>query len=195
MATNISHWLKVHSRWFKNYINAKKCILTSFWIFQYCFHSSFTFYYNCAIMNSLNAGIFQYHQGVKQFGSRSGPTLCRAWSGSKLFAKDISRWQKSLLAGKELNTDHLLGTTVWLKPRLRSISFGSTIFHLAKVLATTNGGGGGHIKNYVISPMTYLKDDDIGKEDYKSIKIWIELLCALVRYKHNLCTVCELTQP
>ena len=29
---------------------------------------------------------------VQQFGSRSGPTFCRAWSGSKLFAKVISRW-------------------------------------------------------------------------------------------------------
>ena len=29
VATNISHWLKVHSRWFKNYIFAKNCILIS----------------------------------------------------------------------------------------------------------------------------------------------------------------------
>ena len=28
---------------------------------------------------------------VKQFGSRSGPTFCRDWSGSNLFAKVISR--------------------------------------------------------------------------------------------------------
>ena len=39
-------------------------------------------------------------QSVKWFGSRAGPTECRAWSGSKLFAKIISRWQNSLLAGK-----------------------------------------------------------------------------------------------
>ena len=32
---------------------------------------------------------------IKQFGSRSGPTFFQAWSGSKLFAKVISRWQKS----------------------------------------------------------------------------------------------------
>ena len=53
VATNISYWLKVRSRWFKNYISAKKCI----WIFQYCFYYSFTLYY-CAIFNSLNAGFF-----------------------------------------------------------------------------------------------------------------------------------------
>ena len=47
--------------------------------------------------------IFQeYHQSVKQFRSRSGPTFRRAWSGSKLFAKVISRRKKSPLVGKEL---------------------------------------------------------------------------------------------
>ena len=52
--------------------------------------------------SNLFKNIFQeYHQSVKQFGSRSGPTKCRAWSGSKLFAKVISRRQKSPLAGKE----------------------------------------------------------------------------------------------
>ena len=39
---------------------------------------------------------------VQQFGSRSGPRFCQTWSGSKLFAKVISRWQKLPLAGKEL---------------------------------------------------------------------------------------------
>ena len=48
VATNRSHWLKVHSRWFKKYISAKKCILIYF---------SFTLYY-CAIFTSLNAGFF-----------------------------------------------------------------------------------------------------------------------------------------
>ena len=43
----------------------------------------------------------QYHQSVKQFGSRSGQTFCRAWSGSKLFANVFSRWQKSPLARRE----------------------------------------------------------------------------------------------
>ena len=42
------------------------------------------------------------------------------------------------LAGKELNTEHLLDTTFWLKPWLKSISFGFNFFYLAKVLATTN---------------------------------------------------------
>ena len=54
---NISHWLKVQSRRLKNYILAKKCILISYWIFQYCFKYSFTLYY-CAIFYSLDAGFF-----------------------------------------------------------------------------------------------------------------------------------------
>ena len=37
----------------------------------------------------------------KQFGSRLGPTLCRAWSGSKLFAKVIRR-QPIRQRGKQL---------------------------------------------------------------------------------------------
>ena len=45
----------------------------------------------------------KYYQSVKQFGSRSGPTECRSWSGSKLFAKVISIGQKLQLARKELN--------------------------------------------------------------------------------------------
>ena len=36
----------------------------------------------------------KHYQCVKQFGTRSGPTLCRSWSRSKLFAKAISRLHK-----------------------------------------------------------------------------------------------------
>ena len=42
--------------------------------------------------------IYQDHfQIVNQFGSRSGPAFCWSRSGSKLFAKFISRLQKSLV--------------------------------------------------------------------------------------------------
>ena len=103
----------------------KKCVLISFWIFEYCFYFSFTIFH-CAIFYSSDAGFFQYHQGVKQLGSRSGPTLCRALSGTKLFAKAISRQQKSPLAGKELNTKQLVDTTFWLK----LISYCSNFFSI-----------------------------------------------------------------
>ena len=48
--------------------------------------------------------------------------------------QSYQQMKKSPLVGKELNTEQLLDTTFWLK----SISFGSSFFHLAKVLVTTN---------------------------------------------------------
>ena len=35
----------------------------------------------------------EHHQCFKWFGPRSRRTFCRSWSGPKLFAKVISRWQ------------------------------------------------------------------------------------------------------
>ena len=49
------------------------------------FHSSIFLYF-------FSKKIFQeHHQSVKQFESRPGPTFCKAWSGTKLIAKVISR--------------------------------------------------------------------------------------------------------
>ena len=64
----------------------------------------------------------QHYQSVKQFGSRSGPTFCWAWSGSKLFAKVISRQQKSqLLTRNELSELKL--PSIKLVPFCNKISF------------------------------------------------------------------------
>ena len=131
----LSQWLKVQSRWFKNYIFVKKCILISFWIFQYCFYYSLC---HILLFGCLNFSIPSALMGVKQFRSWSGPTLCWVWSGSNLFAKVISRQQKSPLAGKEITTKQLVDTTIWLKPRLKLILYGSNFFHLARVLDATN---------------------------------------------------------
>ena len=58
--------------------------------------------------NTFSADLFrEYHQSAKQLGSRSGPTLDRAWSGSKLFANVITRRQKLSLAVKEWNVHAL----------------------------------------------------------------------------------------
>ena len=55
-----------------------------------------------SFQNEIFKEFFQEHyQSVKWFEPRSGPPLCRSWSGSKLFAKVISRRQKSLLARLE----------------------------------------------------------------------------------------------
>ena len=107
-------------------------------IFQYCFYYSFTLYY-CAIVYSLDVGFFQYHQDVKQFGFRSGRLFVGTYLGKKLFAKVISRLQKLPLAGKVFL---IQCTTFWLKPWQKSIAFGSILFHLANVLASTNSGLG-----------------------------------------------------
>ena len=50
------------------------------------------------------------YQSVKQFGSRSGPTFCQAWSGSKLFAKVISR--------RHLKESNLISMCLTYKPLL-----------------------------------------------------------------------------
>ena len=66
------------------------CMLVNFlccWLFQIFFSKNF----------------WEHYQSARRCGSRSGPTFCRSWSGSNLFAKVISRRQKSPLLGKELN--------------------------------------------------------------------------------------------
>ena len=52
--------------------------------------------------------ILEHYQSVKLFESRSGLTFCLSCSGSKLFAKVISRRQKSPLARKELTLSRLV---------------------------------------------------------------------------------------
>ena len=52
-------------------------------------------------INFFNNFFQEYYQHAKLFWSRWGPTFCHSWSGSKLFAKVISRWQKLQPARKE----------------------------------------------------------------------------------------------
>ena len=66
VATNISHCLKVQSKWFKTYIFTKKCIWISFWNFKYCFNYSFTLYY-FAIFYPLDAEFFSLPSGCQTF--------------------------------------------------------------------------------------------------------------------------------
>ena len=62
----------------------------------------------CCVLTFFNIKIFkkffqEQYQSVKRFESRSGPTYCRTWSGSKLFAKVISWRQNSLITRKKFN--------------------------------------------------------------------------------------------
>ena len=58
-----------------------------------------------AFVNFFKNNIFRNTISAKQLGSRSGPTICRAKSRFKLFAKVTSIQQKSRLASKELMHD------------------------------------------------------------------------------------------
>ena len=72
------------------YLSIWKLMFHSFacWVILHSFLSTVDFFFYWFFFFKK---IFQeYHQSVKQFGSRSGLTFCRAWSGSKLFAKVIS---------------------------------------------------------------------------------------------------------
>ena len=131
MATSISHWLKVQSRWFKNYIFAKKCILISFWIFEYFFiipsHFIIAPYFTLWMLDFFNtirvSNSLDQDQAQHFVGPDLGPNCLQRLS--------------AYIAGKELNTKQLVDN-FWLKPWLELISFGSNFFHFAKVLATTN---------------------------------------------------------
>ena len=48
----------------------------------------------------------EQYRSVTLFGSRSGPTSCGPLSGSKLFAKVISKRQKSPLASKDVKANN-----------------------------------------------------------------------------------------
>ena len=138
MATNISHWLKVQSRWFKiTYL--WKSVFDQLWIFEYCFHYSFTLYY-CAIFYSLDAGFFSKPSRCQTVWIQIRPDILsnslnpdQAWH---LVGPDLgSNCLQRLLAdkaGKELIITKQLVDTFGLKPWLKLISFGSNFFHWLK---------------------------------------------------------------
>ena len=68
-----------------------------------------------------------------------GPDQARHFIGPDLGPNCLQRLSadNKSLAGKGLNTKQLADTTIWLKPWLKLISFGSNFFDLATVLATT----------------------------------------------------------
>ena len=84
---------------YKYYDFLTLCMLGNF----SCFCCRLLTYYKIDFLKKILQG---HYKSVKQFGSRSGPTFCLSWSGSKLFAKVFSRPQKSLLARKELQKDN-----------------------------------------------------------------------------------------
>ena len=60
-----------------------------------------TFFKKLSFSKNSFRNTFSY-QSVKHLGSRSGPTFCRSWSGSKLFAKVIS-WKQVTMRRERMN--------------------------------------------------------------------------------------------
>ena len=91
--------------------SSKKCELlrlnmainSACWVIFHAFSWSANFFFK---INYFKKFFQEYHQSVKQFGSRSGPTFCLAWSGSKLFTK-VSVKEKKVAASKKRNNRHI----------------------------------------------------------------------------------------
>ena len=81
--TDYTYWEK---SWYAHLLETLFCLLYNFACFF--FLTSDKFFFKITIFTKF---FQEYYQSVKQFGSRSGPTFCRGWSGSKLFAKVVCR--------------------------------------------------------------------------------------------------------
>ena len=94
----------------------EKCILISFWIFEYCFYYAFIHYY-CAIFYSLDAGFIS----IIQVSNSLDRDQARHFVGPDLGPNCLQRLSADI-AGKELNTKQLVDA-FWLKPGLKLIFF------------------------------------------------------------------------
>ena len=105
-------------------------------IFQYCFYYSFTLYY-CAIFNSLNAESFSIPSGCQTVWIQIRPDIL----SGLIWVQTVCKVYKQMIK-VTASRQRVRYSTFWLKPWLKSISFGSNFFYLAKVLATTNSEPG-----------------------------------------------------
>ena len=133
MATSISHCLKVQSRWFKNYIFAKKVYFDQLLDLQYIAFIIPSHFISvpCFTLWMLDFSISSGCQTVwMQSRPDNLPDLgpnCFQW---------LSTDNKSTSSGQKVNTKQLVDTTFWLKPWLKLISLSSNFSHWTKVLAT-----------------------------------------------------------
>ena len=69
----------------------------------------------CCLFSKLTFSINSFRNTIRksQFGPRSGATFCRSWSGSKQFAKVISRRKEMPLACKELKKKKISTCFSW----------------------------------------------------------------------------------
>ena len=102
---------------------------------------------------------FQEHwQSVKQLGPRSGRTFCRAWSGSNLFAKIISRQHKSTAGMQYTPPRDTTFQYQLLYPVWRSRKKMPKIENENKFLTSINGYNSVHIRQNlpICNPRTLL---------------------------------------
>ena len=96
-------------------------------IFQYCFYYSLHFgYWICSIQSGCQTVWIK----IRPYVFIWVQTVCKGYQQMTKVATSLH-------------------TTLWLKAWLKSISFGSNFFHLAKMLATTNSELGLALKMYM----------------------------------------------
>ena len=125
VATIISQWLKVHSRWFKNYILVKQ--LLDFPILLLLFLHTLLF---CHIL-LFGCWILSMPSECQTAWIQIRPDIlsCLIWVQTVCKGNQQSTLEKLPLADKELNTKQLVDTTFWLNPWLKLISLGSNFSH------------------------------------------------------------------
>ena len=108
MATNISHWLKVQSRWFKNYLR-KSVFLSAFGFSNIAFIIPSHF----IVVPYFTLWMLIFFNTIRMSNSLD-PDQARQFFGPDLGPNCLQRLSANI-AGKELNTKQLVDT-FWLKP-------------------------------------------------------------------------------
>ena len=102
-------------------------------IFQYFFYYSFTL----IIVPNLTFWMLGF--GCQTVWNQTRPDILLGL----IWVQTVSKcYQQTTKVAASEQREELLDTTFWLKPWLKSISFGSNLFDLAKVLAKTNSEPG-----------------------------------------------------
>ena len=124
MATNISHWLKVQSRWFKNYMFAKKCILIRFGALKYI---TFIISYHILFRHILLFGcwIFSIPFGCQTVWIKIRPNILSGLIWVQTVCKGYQQTTKVAPSEKRVKykTSSVDDSTFWLKPWLELLSF------------------------------------------------------------------------
>ena len=127
VATNISHWLKVQSRWFKNYIIiCEKVYFDQLLDFQILL---LLFLHTCHIysLQYFTLWMLDFFNTIRVSNSLD-PNQARHFDLGPYCLQRLSA-ANGPLADQELNTIQLVDTsTFWLNPWLKLISFGFQLF-------------------------------------------------------------------